>query len=202
MGGRFFVLPKTSTDTPSASRGTGVISQCCGRSSSSNLSRRAVLPAQRPSSMSVVNHRQACFHAQVHAGVFDSLAKVVPARLPELAAEDFLKLLSVDRAYCTAAVQIPVQPEDQVFEWYPLGWRKFPHPLFIDREQESAKGRSDPCRGPLEQNPGVGKLGSAGLAEQRLATVTRDGDGIPGLDSRPEAREGSARSSATQAVEA
>ena len=87
--------------------------------------------ARTASIIYVVNHRQACFHAQVHAGVFDSSAKVVPARLLELAAEDFLKLISVDRACCTSAVQIPVQPEHQVFKWYPLGW-KFPHPLIID----------------------------------------------------------------------
>ena len=62
----------------------------------------------------VMNHCQARLQAQVHAGVLDSSAKVVPARLLELAAEDFLPacrhthpsaLLDVKRPHCMAVLQ-------------------------------------------------------------------------------------------------
>ena len=93
-GRRVVVLPQTSTDTPLASQGPEVISQFRGRSSSSNLSRRGF--ARTASIIYVVDYREACFHAQVHAGVFDSAAEVVPTRLLEIVTEGFLKLVAVN----------------------------------------------------------------------------------------------------------
>ena len=64
-------------------------------------------------------------------------------------------------------------------------------------KQEGTKGRSDPCRGPLEQNPGVGQT-----RKNRAIRLQSKGSQRKKQGSRPEAREGSERSSAAQAVEA
>ena len=148
-GSRVLVLPKTSTDTPSASKGPVVISQWAHRSSSSNLSRAAASPAHLPSSMWCTTTIPVFRQRYTHGSLTPRLKSYRPVSLSFT--KKLLQLISVYRACGSSPIQVPIEAEQHVVELSPQGCllsrRVFPHPFFPDGPPFPARSvRYHACR--------------------------------------------------------